>query len=132
MSASRKTGGLCEGSERHTAFLHATPVVGVLLGDLGREQVVVGGVEERLALQRREDVGVLDLRVEEMVKWDQSRFDRYCGCIQAGWGGGAGGGGGVRQAPQVLTYTHGYTDMTGMSTVTYARKNTQKEMHTHK
>ena len=47
---------LSKGSEGHRALLHSAPVVGVLLRGLGREQVVVGGVEEGLAIQWREDV----------------------------------------------------------------------------
>jgi len=65
---------LSEGSEGHRALLHSAPVIGVLLRGLGREQVVVGGVEEGLAIQWREDVRGLDLHKEEIEQWDESCF----------------------------------------------------------
>ena len=60
----RRRRPLGKGSERHAAFLHSPSVVGVLLRGLGREQVVVGGVEEGLVVQRSEDVGTLDLHTD--------------------------------------------------------------------
>ena len=77
---------LREGSEGHRALLHSAPVVGVLLCGLGREQVVVGGVEEGLAIQWREDVRGLDLHKEEVEQWAQSRFlfreNSYVGALR--------------------------------------------------